>query len=602
MAIYNDDINIVYKKLKSNKNGISQESVKSRQDEYGKNIIEKQKHSSFIMKLLYQFKNIMIIILFLSAIISCAIAISSNDYESLFEGILIFVIVFINAIVGVIQEQKAENALKALTNASEPYATVMRDSEVKHIKVRDIVVGDVVFLKTGNIVPADIRLIETQNLKCNESSMTGESNSILKNENALFKKNLQISEQTNMCFSGTTIISGKGKGIVTAVGKNTEIGKIAKILNNSIKEKTPLEKEIDKIGKILTIGILLIVFIVFGVQILFHTNQDFLNILLTAVTLAVAAIPESLPAVITIIMAMGVQKLARKNAIIKKLSAVETLGCCNIVCSDKTGTLTKNEMNVVHINQSLKTFSIDDKNLTLSSKLIEIAGVCNNIVFNKDKPNGDATEIAISKALISQNINIDFLKSKFKKISENEFDSSKKQMRIICSNNNTNYLFAKGAIDYLINSCSKILINNEEVDFTELQKTKILLQNEEICQLGERVIAFAYKNNCSNLNDTELVFVGFVGIIDPPRKEAYESIKKCRKAGLETIMITGDHPSTAFAIAKKLGIAKNKNEVLTGNDLNNLSDIELIKRHCKIGFKEVYFVCFYNFVRSTFVV
>ena len=192
MAIYNDDINIVYKKLKSNKNGISQESVKSRQDEYGKNIIEKQKHSSFIMKLLYQFKNIMIIILFLSAIISCAIAISSNDYESLFEGILIFFIVFINAIVGVIQEQKAENALKALTNASEPYATVMRDSEVKHIKVRDIVVGDVVFLKTGNIVPADIRLIETQNLKCNESSMTCESNSILKNENALCKKNLQI--------------------------------------------------------------------------------------------------------------------------------------------------------------------------------------------------------------------------------------------------------------------------------------------------------------------------------------------------------------------------------------------------------------------------
>lgn len=575
MAIYNENLAEVLKNFDSSENGINSQSVETRRANFGANILEKQKKITFFKKLLNQFKNIMIVILFLSAILSCYFAVANHDYENLFEGILIFVIVFINAIVGVIQEQKAENALTALAKVSEPYATVLRDSKEQKVKVHELVVGDVVLLKTGDFVPADIRLIESHNLRCNESSLTGESHSISKSADRLFKKNLQISEQTNMCFSGTSVTAGKAKGIVVAVGKNTEIGKIAKILNTSIKEKTPLEKEIDKIGKILTIGILAIVAIVFSVQIFLSNSLNFMDSLLMAVALAVAAIPESLPAVITIIMAMGVQRLARKNAIIKKLSAVETLGCCNVICSDKTGTLTRNEMSVIHLNYDLKTNLCENQNDTMLEKFIQTAAICNNVSISGNKISGDATETAIVKFLKTKNIDIQIYKQKFKRISESEFDSSKKQMRVLCKNDNSQILFAKGAIDYLIKSCSKILINDKEVEFSEKLKSKVLSQNEEICKLGERVIAFAYKNNAINHSDNDLVFTGFVGIIDPPRKEAFESIKKCKKAGLQTIMITGDHPSTAFAIAKKLGIAKNQCEVLTGADINNLNDKEL---------------------------
>lgn len=577
MAIYNENLAELFKRLDSSECGINISSVEKRRTQFGTNVLDKQKKISFFKKLFNQFKNIMIIILFISAILSCYFAIANHDYENLFEGILIFIIVFVNAIVGVIQEQKAENALAALAQVSEPYAKVLRDSKEQQIKIHELVVGDIVLLKTGDFVPADMRLIESHNLRCNESSMTGESYSVSKSAECLSKKNLQISEQTNMCFSGTSVTSGKAKGIVVAVGKNTEIGKIAKILNSSIKEKTPLEREIDKIGKFLTIGILAIVFIVFGVQIFLSNTLNIMDSLLTAVALAVAAIPESLPAVITIIMAMGVQKLARKNAIIKKLSAVETLGCCNVICSDKTGTLTKNEMNVVHICYDLKSALCEKQDISSLERFIQTATVCNNISISGSKISGDATETAIAKFLKTNNIDIQAFKQKFKRISESEFDSTKKQMRVLCKNENSQILFAKGAIDYLIKSCSKILINNKEVELNEKLKSKILSQNEEICNLGERVIAFAYKNNAINLSDENLIFAGFVGIIDPPRKEAFESIKKCKKAGLQTIMITGDHPSTAFAIAKKLGIAKNQNEILTGSDINNLNDKELAK-------------------------
>jgi len=584
LAIYNEDISTIYKKLNSSEKGIPSNSVSARQKQYGINKLEKQKKDSFFKKLLYQFKNIMIIILLLSAIISCALSIIHNDLENLFEGILIFLIVIINAIVGVIQEQKAENALLALMDMSEPFAIVLRDEKETKIKVHELVVGDIVLLKTGDSVPADIRLIECKNLKCNESSMTGESISIEKTANKLSGKNLQLSEQSNMCFSGTSITSGKGKGIVVAVGQKSEIGKIAKILNSSIKEKTPLEKEIDKIGKILTIGVLIIVFIVFFVKLFFNQNSTFFDCLLTSIALAVAAIPESLPAVITIIMAMGVQKLARKNAIIKKLSAVETLGCCNIICSDKTGTLTQNKMTVNHININLKTIPASSFKFDNAIQFINIAAVCNNIKMVNNKITGDATETAIANFLIHQNIDIFKLKQKNKIITECEFDSTKKQMRVICKNGSSEILYAKGAIDYLLKSCSKILIDNKEIVLSNAFKSKIINQNEKICERGERVIALAFKNNASKISENDLTFVGFLGIIDPPRKEALKSIKKCKQAGLQIMMITGDHPSTAFAIAKELQIAKHKNEVLTGFDIDNLSQDELSKNilHYKV--------------------
>ncbi len=581
MNFFNEELSVIFKELDSSSMGISTSSIASRQQKYGVNILEKQKKISFFKKLLHEFKNVMIIILFLSAIISCSLAIINNDHENLFEGILIFAIVIINAIVAVIQEQKAESALDALAKVTEPFATVVRDGKEQKVKTHELVVGDIVMLKTGDFVPADLRLIEVQNLKCNESSLTGESHSVTKNADKINLKNAGISAQSNMCFSGTSITSGRGKGIVVCVGKNTEIGKIAKILSTEIKEKTPLEKEIDKIGKVLTIGVLLIVAIVFAVQLIFNNTLDFVDALLTAVTLAVAAIPESLPAVITIIMAMGVSRLARKNAIIKKLSAVETLGCCNIICTDKTGTLTKNEMKIVHICTDLKTMSAEDFQLDKNSIFCKIAAVCNNISLSSGKPSGDATETAIANFLLNKNIDLNQTKQNFKRLAESEFDSSKKQMRLIVQNKQQKMLLAKGAIDYLLKSCTKILINNDEILLTDNHRKKINALNEEICKNGERVIAFAYKNSPQNLSDDDLVFVGFVGIIDPPRNETFAAIKKCKKAGLKTIMITGDHPTTALAIAKKLRIANHESEVLTGDSLSHLNDKELINNISK---------------------
>lgn len=574
MAFFNKDTKNVLKSLNTSLSGLSSTEAQKRLETLGENKLEKQKKKGFFSKLLMQFKNVMIIILIISAVISTTSAILDKNYESLFEGVLIFVIVIINAIVGVIQEQKAENALEALVSGTEPFVTVIRDGSQKSVKSSMIVVGDIVCLKTGNFVPADIRILECNNLKCDESSLTGESHGVEKHSNTIFKNDLQISDQENMCFSGTSVTSGTAKGVVVATGKNTEIGKIAKILNTSIKEKTPLEKNIDKIGKVLTIGILLVVVVVFFVQVFLSKNVSIMQALLTAVTLAVAAIPESLPAVITIIMALGVQKLARKNAIVKKLSAVETLGSCNIICSDKTGTLTKNQMSVSHVFSSFTLKKAEDVNACEIEKLTLVSALANNAFVSDEKISADATETAICKFLLSKKIDINKQKELYPRVFESEFNSTKKIMTVICKSDEKQILYAKGAIDYLIDSCKAVLVNGKTKPLTPELKHKILSSNQHVCAGGERVIAFAYSET---LNQNELVFVGFMGIIDPPRKEVFGAIKECKKAGLKTIMITGDHPETAFSIAKTLGIAMSKKEVLTGSELSQLSELELKK-------------------------
>ena len=577
MAFYNKEINQIYKELNSNKNGLSDKLAIENIKKFGENKLDKPKKPSFLKKLLLQFKNIMIIILFASALISGITAITSGSHENLFEGLLILVIVFVNAIVGVIQEQKAENALESLISSTEPYAKVFRNGILKKIRVHELAVGDIIELKTGDFVPADIRLISCTNLKTNESSLTGESEPVSKSNKTILKQNQTIHLQENMCFSGTSITSGHGTGIVVATGKNTEIGKIAKILNTEIKEKTPLEKNIDKIGKILTFIVLGIVFIVFVVQLLLNKNLTILDALLISVALAVAAIPESLPAVITIIMALGVQKLARKNAIVKKLSAVETLGACNVICSDKTGTLTKNEMSVKHIfvnNQIFDSSQITTKNL---STLLNVSALSNNAIIGANNSvSSDATETAIVKFLLSKNIDINKIKAENPKVFENEFNSKNKTMSVVCINNSQKTIYSKGALDYLICNCTSIDIDGTTFPLSEKLKKNILKANETLCLQGERVIAFAYSNNVTTENNN-LTFAGFMGIIDPPRPEAIKSIKLCKKAGLKTIMITGDHQTTAFAIAKTLGIANNQKQVLTGTDLNNLREKDLAK-------------------------
>ena len=603
MAFYNKELKDIYIELESSKDGLKDNQINEKIAKFGKNTIKQKKKDGFIIKLLNQFKNLMIIILMISAIISIITSVTQNDKESMFEGILIFIIVIINAIVGVIQEQKAEKALDALMSSTEPFAKVYRNGILQKIKVNNIVVGDIIELSTGDIVPADIRIIKSENLKCNESSLTGESSSVIKISKTIKKQNLTIADQENMCFSGTSVTSGTGKGIVVSTGKNTEFGKIAKMISSSSKEKTPLEKNIDKIGKVLTIIILAIVVVVFIVQVAFNKSQSVIESLLIAVALAVAAIPESLPTIITIIMAMGVQKLARQNAIIKKLSAVETLGACNVICSDKTGTLTKNEMSVKHIFNNEKT--IDSSTVQIDSSIkdiIKISTYCNNAIICDNKITADATEKAISQFLLKNNIDIINQRESNKRVFESEFNSTRKMMSVICEDG---FIYSKGALDYIIKKCKYISINGKICEITAKIINKITEENERICEKGERVIAFAYKkitnenkspifnneeiknanlikNNVKNY-EKDMIFAGFIGIIDPPRDEASLSVKKCKKAGLKVIMITGDHPSTAFAIAKQLSIANNKKEVITGQEISKLTSDELsriINKYC----------------------
>ena len=577
MAFYNTSLKEIYRELESGESGLTSSKSAEKIAKFGENKLNDYKKEGFFKKLLLQFKNVMIIILILSAIISITTAIVHRDTESLFEGILIFVIVIINAIVGVIQEQKAEDALAALKKQAEPFAKVYRDGALQKIKVSEITVGDIVELKAGDIVPADLRIIECNNLRVDESSMTGESHSVLKSDKTITKSNVPISDQENICFSGTSVTSGTGKGIVYAVGKNTELGKIANILGTSKKEKTPLEKNIDKIGKVLTICIVAVVVIVFIVQLLFNKRQSPIDTLLTAVALAVAAIPESLPAVITIIMALGVTKLAKKNAIVKKLSAVETLGCCNVICSDKTGTLTKNEMTVSHVFFNLKTCLSDNFSSAEDNILYKICAICNNAKVSGKKITADATETSIVKFLQKQGINIEKLRQNSKRIKENEFNSTRKTMSVVCDEDGKQCLYAKGAIDYIIERCDRVLDCGEIKPLSPALKKKILSANEQVCLNGERVISLAYVPHGETPEEKNMIFVGFLGIIDPPRNEVVSAIAKCKKAGLKTIMITGDHPSTAFAISKKLGIASSPKEVLTGYEISKLSKEDLKK-------------------------
>ncbi len=577
MAYYNKDLKQIYSELNSSEKGLTSTEAADKNAKFGENKLTEQKKIGFFKKLLNEFKNLMIIILIISAIISLTSAVIHNDLESMFEGILIFVIVIINAVVGVIQQQKAEDALAALKKQTEPFAKVYRDGSLQKIKVGFLTIGDIVELKAGDIVPADIRLISVNNLRCNESSMTGESNSVLKSAKTILKNNVPLSDQDNICFSGTSVTAGHGKGIVVSIGKDTELGKIAETLGSSLKEKTPLEKNIDKIGKILSIGILGIVVVVFAVQLLFNKNQTFIDALLTAVALAVAAIPESLPAVITIIMALGVQKLARKNAIVKKLSAVETLGCCNIICSDKTGTLTKNEMTASHYYEYGKICDCKDFNINQNKMAVKILALCNNAKIDGAKISADATETSLISLLIKNQIDVNGFKQRSRRIKENEFNSVRKTMSVICEEAGSKTLYAKGALDYILGKCDRILDNGEIKPLTDQMVSKILAANEKVCSEGERVISLAFKEITENADEENMIFVGFVGIIDPPRPEAIKSIKQCKKAGLKTIMITGDHPATAFAIAKKLGIADNKKQVLTGYELSKLSEKDLSK-------------------------
>lgn len=575
--------------------GLSDALVNNNRTRFGVNELEKSKKITLISRFFNQFKNLMIIILLISAFISVSMALIKHEYSDLFEGGIIFFIVITNAIIGVIQEKKAEDSLAMLAKKTGSHATVIRNGKPVKIETNNVVVGDIVYLSAGDFVPADLRLIESNNLKCDESSLTGESHAVFKDANFICKQNTPLADQQNMCFSGTTVTYGKGMGIVVSVGKDTQIGKIAKILNKEIKQKSPLEKNIDRIGKVITIGVLIIVAVVFIIELLFSAKLNVLDAFLISIALAVAAIPESLPAVITIIMALGVERLAKRGAIVKVLGAVETLGCCNVICSDKTGTLTQNNMQVKHIYTNGKLFTTKEFDNNKHCELIKAIVLCNNAKLNdKDEVIGDATETSLIKFCLEKNLNINLINSQFRRVAELPFDSSRKIMSTINSTPDGLYVYSKGAYDYLIENCSYYLHNGEIKPLTQIIKNEIEQQHKQLGDFAERVIAVTMKKleieDSKKLqikesaiaktakNEQNMVFLGLFGIIDPPRPQVKNSIKNCYKAGLRPIMITGDHPHTAFAVAKEIGIAKNENEVITGKEIMQMSALELKKK------------------------
>lgn len=568
--MHNLNIEEVFKKFNTSKNGLSQKQADELKKTYGKNELKKAKKQSFIKCFFKQFLNIMVAILLVAAVVSIAIAILHKQYSDLFEGFVILFIVFMNAIIGVLQESKAQACIDDLQKFCKTNVKVIRAGVVLNLDSSCLVPGDIVELEAGNIAQADIRLIADNNLMCDESSLTGESVPVEKSSNLILSYSTPLAERKNMVYSGSMIVRGKATGVVVATANNTEIGKIANILFNTKKEVTPLQKSIDKIGKIITWTVLAICAVILVFELV--AGNGVLNAIMTSVSLAVAAIPESLPAVITIILALGVQQLAKRKCVIRHLNAVETLGSCEIICSDKTGTLTMNKMQVV------ETYSNGELNIKSGRTFEEMLNCmvnCNESKIENKIVVGEPTETAIYEfALKNGDV------KKLKRVHEIPFNSTRKMMSVIVNDNGLKS-YTKGAPEIVVGHCSKILLDGKIQPLTAKLKESLKNIDNKMTDKAYRVIAFAFKNldviNSNSDLEDEMIFLGFCGMMDNPRPEVKASIEKCFKAGLKPVMITGDHKRTAFAIASKLGIATNLNQVLTGEELDKLSDKELAK-------------------------
>ena len=553
------------------KNGLSSNEALRRLEKYGKNKLVTKKKKTLFKQFLSQLKDVMIYILIIAAIISAFLG-------EISDALIILLVIVINAVIGVVQESKAEKALDALKELSIPKALVKRDGSLKEILSEDIVPGDIVIIDAGRYIPGDLRLIDTANLKMEESAFTGESVPSEKDASFLPDKEIPIGDQNNMAFMSTLATYGRGVGVVVGTGMNTEIGKIAKMIEQEENDETPLQKKLSELGKILgflAIGICILIFIIS-----FFQGRDLLEMFLTSISLAVAAIPEGLPAIVAIVLAIGVQRMVKKNAIIRKLPAVETLGSVSIICSDKTGTLTQNKMTVttVYTNDSYIKESEFNLNENESKLLVDCMVLCNDATYSEKNQTGDPTEIALLESSFKLNILKEKLEKDFKRIDEIPFDSDRKLMTTVnLVDNNKARVFTKGALDSILSICNKISINGKLLDFTKEYKSKVLENSNIMSDKALRVLAFAYKdiskeNIVLDSLEKDLVFIGMVGMIDPPRLEVKDSIKLCKSAGITPVMITGDHKNTAFAIANELGIAENISQAITGHEIDKFKE------------------------------
>ena len=588
---FNKSVEDVEKELSTNgEKGLTLEEVKKRQEEYGYNELKAAKKKTLLQRFIDQFKDFSIIVLIIAAIVSGAVGIAEG--EGITDTIIILIVVLLNAIIGVTQESKAEKSLEALQKLTDHASKVIRNGEVTVIPAKELVPGDIVVLDTGDYIPADLRIIEAINLKSQEASLTGESVPVEKITSALEEKEIGIGDRVNMLFSSSLVTYGRGKGIVVETGMTTEVGKIAGMINSTEKQETPLQQKLNKLGKTLGIAALVICIFIFIVGLI--QGKEPIHMFMTAVSLAVAAIPEGLVAVSTIVLAIGVQKMVKRNAIVKRLPAVETLGSATVICSDKTGTLTQNKMTVekIFINSETKALEEYKNNIDEDIKKLVYANMfCNDTKISKDGTlTGDPTETA----LVDMAFRLDFdpsIYDRTPRIEEIPFDSDRKLMTTVNEMNGKYIVFTKGGVDELLNNCNSYLLNGEvKQDLNEYIKT-IKQENEKMAKEALRVLACAYKEidhkptkDDINSLEKDLTFVGMVGMIDPPREEAKKAVEKCKTAGIKTVMITGDHKITATAIAKKLGILENEDEAITGLELEKMSDEELEKnvRHYSV--------------------
>ena len=581
---FNKSIEETEKILETNiQNGLTENDVKTKREKYGLNMLKAKKKASLLQRFIEQFKDFSIIVLIIAAIVSGFVGISQG--EGMTDTIIILIVVLANAIIGIAQESKAEKSLEALQKLTDHASKVIRDGKIKVIPAKELVPGDIVVLDTGDYIPADLRVIEAVNLKAQESSLTGESVPVEKTTKMIEKTDVGIGDRTNMLFSSSLVTYGRGKGIVVQTGMNTEVGKIAGMLDNTEKQITPLQEKLNKLGKTLGIAALAICAFIFIIGLI--QGKEPINMFMTAVSLAVAAIPEGLVAVSTIVLAIGVQKMVKKNAIVKKLPAVETLGSATVICSDKTGTLTQNKMTVekIFINGETKELAEYKENINEDLKKLIFANMlCNDTKISTDgKLTGDPTETA----LVDMAFKLDFDPSvydRMPRIQEIPFDSDRKLMTTVNEVNGKYIVYTKGGMDELIGICNSYILNGEIKNNIEEYKNMITKNNEQMAKEALRVLACAYKEidhkptkeDMENI-EKDLIFVGMVGMIDPPREEAKIAVEKCKTAGIKTVMITGDHKITATAIAKKLGILENEDEAITGADLEKMTDEELEK-------------------------
>lgn len=574
---YQDPTQDVLKKLDVTQDGLTERQAEDRLQKYGKNELAGEKRTTILQKFINQFKDLMIIILLIATVISLLIGEAS-------DALIIFLVVVLNAAFGVFQESKAENAIDALQEMTTPYTRVRRAGQIQQIQSNNVTLGDIILLEAGDVVPADARIIEAHNLKIEESALTGESVPTEKNSDILTDEKAGIGDQDNMAFMNTNVTYGTAEAVVTGIGMETQVGQIAGMISGVEQTTTPLQKNINHLSKILSVLILVIAAVIFIFGTVTGRETPF-DMLLTAISLAVAAIPEGLPAIVTITLALGTQTMSKRNALVRKLPAVETLGTTEIIASDKTGTLTQNKMTVEQIFTDQKLMKVSDYALPLSSRMASIMLLANDSKRTKDGLLGDPTETALIQYFIDKKDDPAEIEQQYERLDSVPFDSDRKLMSAIVKNKDGEiYCLTKGAVDVLLKRTTKIAVDGQVRDITAADRQKIEDTNSRLAHRALRVLAYAYKpvekvaqQATSETYESDLIFVGLTGMIDPERPEVEDAVKEAKAAGIRPLMITGDHKETAQAIAARLGIIEKGDDqgVITGSELDELSDEEL---------------------------